>query len=231
MYAKYFKRVLDFFLSLCALIVLSPFLLIQTAIGTFAMKGNPFFVQKRPGKIDPKTGREKIFSLIKFRTMSNERDENGELLPDEKRLNKYGKFLRSTSCDELPELINILIGDMAIVGPRPQLVRDMVFMTPEQRQRHTVRQGLTGLAQINGRNSMSWETKFEYDLEYIKKITFIGDMKIVLKTIGKVFKRDGITEDGMATAEDLGDYLLRVGSVPQVQFEEKQNEAKQLLGV
>ena len=231
MYAKYVKRPLDFLLSLTALITLSPLLLILTIVGAIAMKGNPFFVQKRPGRISKKTGQEKIFSLIKFRTMSNAKDKDGNLLPDKDRLNRYGRFLRSTSLDELPELVNIVKGDMAIVGPRPQLVRDMVFMTPEQRKRHTVRQGLTGLAQVSGRNNMSWEKKFEYDLEYINRITFIGDFKIVLKTVGKVFKRDGITEEGMATAEDLGEYLLRVGNVAQNQFEQKQNEAKQLLGV
>ena len=231
MYAKYVKRPLDFVLSLTALIILSPLLLILTIVGAIAMKGNPFFVQKRPGRISKKTGQEKIFSLIKFRTMSNAKDKDGKLLPDKDRLNRYGRFLRSTSLDELPELVNIVKGDMAIIGPRPQLVRDMVFMTPEQRKRHTVRQGLTGLAQVSGRNNMSWEKKFEYDLEYIHRITFIGDFKIVLKTVGKVFKRDGITEEGMATAEDLGEYLLRVGNVAQNQFEQKQNEAKQLLGV
>ena len=231
MYAKYVKRPLDFVLSLTALIVLSPLLLILTIVGAIAMKGNPFFVQKRPGKISKKTGQEKIFSLIKFRTMSNAKDADGNLLSDKDRLNGYGRFLRSTSLDELPELVNIVKGDMAIVGPRPQLVRDMVFMSPEQRKRHTVRQGLTGLAQVSGRNNISWEEKFEYDLEYIDRITFIGDFKIVLKTVGKVFKRDGITEEGMATAEDLGEYLLRVGNVAQKQFEQKQNEAKQLLGV
>lgn len=230
-YERFIKRPLDFLLSLSALIVLSPLLLILMTAGAVAMKGNPFFVQKRPGRIDRRTGQEKIFSLIKFRTMSNARDKDGNLLPDKDRLNAYGRFLRSTSLDELPELVNIVKGDMAIVGPRPQLVRDMVFMTPEQRKRHTVRQGLTGLAQVSGRNNMSWEMKFEYDLEYIKKITFIGDLKIILKTVYKVFKREGISEEGMATAEDLGEYLLRVGNVAQYQFEQKQTEAKKLLGV
>lgn len=231
MYAKFIKRPLDFVLALTALIVLSPVLLILTIIGAIAMKGSPFFMQKRPGRISKKTGQEKIFNLIKFRTMSNAKDKNGNLLPDKDRLNRYGRFLRSTSLDELPELVNIVIGDMAIVGPRPLLVRDMVFMTQEQRKRHTVRQGLTGLAQVSGRNNMSWEKKFEYDLEYIMEITFIGDLKIILQTVGKVFRRDGITEEGMATAEDLGDYLLRMGDVEQVQFEQKQAEARDLLGV
>ena len=225
MYEKCFKRVLDFLLSLLALIILSPVLLVLTVVGTIVMKGNPFFTQLRPGKD------EKIFKLIKFRSMTCETDENGKLLPDEQRLTGYGKFLRSSSLDELPELINILKGDMSIVGPRPQLVRDMVFMTPEQRKRHSVRQGLTGLAQCSGRNNMSWEQKFAYDLQYIENITFWGDVKIIFKTALKVLKRDGITEEGMATAEDLGDYLLHKGEVEEAEYEEKQKEARELLGV
>ena len=223
MYAKFFKRVMDFVLSLCALIVLSPVLLILVVLGAVIMKGNPFFTQLRPGKD------EKIFKMIKFRSMTCETDANGNLLPDEVRLTKYGKFLRATSLDELPELLNIVKGDMSIVGPRPQLVRDMVFMTPEQRRRHSVRPGLTGLAQCNGRNAMSWEKKFEYDLIYIKKITFWGDVKILLQTVVKVFQRDGINEEGMATAEDLGDYLLRIGTVDKEEYAEKQAEASRTL--
>ena len=223
MYAKFFKRVMDFVLSLCALIVLSPVLLILVVLGAVIMKGNPFFTQLRPGKD------EKIFKMIKFRSMTCETDENGNLLPDEVRLTKYGKFLRATSLDELPELLNIVKGDMSIVGPRPQLVRDMVFMTPEQRRRHSVRPGLTGLAQCNGRNAMSWEKKFEYDLIYIQKITFLGDVKILLQTVIKVFQRDGINEEGMATAEDLGDYLLRIGTVDREEYAEKQAEASRTL--
>ncbi|MBP3579685.1 MAG: sugar transferase [Clostridia bacterium] len=225
MYASFFKRGIDFMLSLLALTVLSPILVILIILGAVMMKGNPFFTQLRPGKD------EKIFKLIKFRTMTCETDENGKLLPDEVRLVPYGKFLRSTSLDELPELINILIGDMAVVGPRPQLVRDMVFMSDEVRRRHTVRPGLTGLAQCSGRNNMSWEKKFEYDLEYIEKITFLGDMKIIFRTAFKVLKRDGITEDGMATAMDLGDYLLSKGEVEQAFYDEKQSEAKELMEV
>ena len=225
MYAKYFKRVMDFILSLLALLVLSPVLLVLMLVGAIVMKGNPFFTQLRPGKD------EKIFKLIKFRSMTCETDKNGNLLPDEERLTKYGKLLRSTSLDELPELINILKGDMSIVGPRPQLVRDMVFMTPEQRKRHSVRQGLTGLAQCSGRNNMSWEQKFAYDLQYIENITFWGDVKIILMTVGKVLKRDGITEEGMATAADLGDYLLQNGEVTSDEYAQKQEQAKQLLKV
>lgn len=231
MYAKCFKRVIDFLLSLMAICVLSPILLILIIVTAIAMKGNPFFTQLRPGRIDKKTGKEKIFRMIKFRTMTNEKDENGDLLPDELRLNKFGKILRSTSLDELPELFNILKGDMAIIGPRPQLVRDMVFMTPEERTRHSVRPGLSGLAQVNGRNNMTWEKKFEYDLHYIEHISFWGDIKIIFKTVAKVFARDGINEEGMATAMDLGDYLLQKGSLTKEEYDRGQIEAKELMGV
>lgn len=215
MYRKYIKRILDFTLSLIALIVLSPILLI-TAILVKIKLGSPIiFKQQRPGK------NEKIFTLYKFRTMTDKKDEEGNLLPDEQRLTKFGKILRSTSIDELPELINILKGDMAIVGPRPQLIRDMLFMTDEQRKRHDVRQGLTGLAQVNGRNNLTWEEKIEYDLEYIKNITFLNDVKIIFKTIGKVFKREDIETEGMETAEDLCDYLLRTGKITKKEYKEK----------
>ncbi|MBQ1231454.1 MAG: sugar transferase [Clostridia bacterium] len=225
MYAKYIKRLLDFCLSLCALIVLSPILLVLTVLGALMMKGNPFFTQLRPGKD------EKIFKLIKFRTMTCEKDKDGNLLSDDKRLTKYGKFLRSTSLDELPELFNILKGDMAVVGPRPQLVRDMVFMTARERARHTVRPGLSGLAQVNGRNAIAWESKLQYDLTYIENITFCGDISLIIQTIFKVFKREDISEEGMETAEDLGDYLLRIGSVEEGEYQIKQQEAKELMGV
>lgn len=223
MYAKYWKRFLDITVSLAALIVLSPLLLVLTILGAIIMRGNPFFTQIRPGKD------EKLFRLLKFRSMSNRKDCNGNELPDEQRLTKYGKFIRATSLDELPELWNILKGDMSIVGPRPQLVRDMVFMTDEQRQRHAVRQGLTGLAQCNGRNAISWERKLDYDLEYIEHITFWGDLHIILKTVGSVLKREGVCEDDMATAEDFGDYLLHAGLVNPGEYEEKQLEALELL--
>lgn len=231
MYARFFKRLIDFLLSLIALSVLSPFLIIFIIIGAIAMRGNPFFTQLRPGKINKKTGKERIFKLIKFRTMTNAKDKNGNLLPDDKRLTAYGKFLRSTSIDELPELINILIGNMSIVGPRPQLVRDMVFMTEEQRRRHTVTPGLTGLAQCSGRNNITWEQKFEYDLEYIKKITFIGDVKILLKTVGKVLKREDTVREGTVSDMDFGDWLLQNGNVEQSEYDEKQLEAKELMRV
>lgn len=228
-YKRFFKRFYDIVLSGFALIILSPLLLIMTIVGAIAMKGNPFFVQPRPGKIDPKTGKEKIFKLIKFRTMSNEKDKDGNLLPDEKRLNNYGKFCRTTSIDELGELVNIFIGDMSIIGPRPQLVRDMVFMTEEQRQRHTVRPGLSGLAQVSGRNAISWDKKFSIDLEYIKEITFFEDIRIILLTVKKVFEHDGIAAEGQATVDDFGDVLLKEGKISQVEYCNKQDKAKQIL--
>ena len=223
MYANCLKRVLDFFCALAAICCLSPLLVILTIVGIIKMKGNPFFTQPRPGKD------EKIFKLIKFRTMTNEKDAQGNLLPDDVRLNSYGKFLRSTSLDELPELFNILKGDMAVIGPRPQLVRDMVFMTPEQRKRHTVRQGLSGLAQVNGRNAITWENKIAFDLEYIQHISFISDVIIILATLGKVFKRDGITEQDCDTATDLGDYLLAEGRITREEYDRGQAEAKRLI--
>lgn len=187
MYAKYIKRPLDFILSLIAIIILSPLLLIVAILVRIKLGKPVIFKQQRPGK------NEKIFTLYKFRTMTDKKDENGNLLPDEQRLTKFGKALRSTSLDELPELINILKGDMAIVGPRPLLVEYLSLYNEEQRHRHDVRPGLTGLAQINGRNSISWEEKFKDDIEYIRRITFLGDCKIALKTIGKVFKKEGIS--------------------------------------
>ncbi len=225
MYQKFWKRFLDFTLSLAALVVFSPVLLVLTVVGAVVMRGNPFFTQIRPGKD------EKLFRLVKFRSMSNLKDKDGNLLPDEKRLTPYGKFIRATSLDELPELFNILVGDMSIVGPRPQLVRDMVFMTPQQRRRHSVRQGLTGLAQCNGRNGISWEKKLEYDLQYIEKITFLGDLKIILKTVRSVLVREGIHEEDAATAEDFGDYLLRTGKITPARYRQKQAQAEELLGV
>lgn len=231
MYANFFKRVLDIVLSLLSLTVLFPFLLIFSVIGVFAMHGNPFFTQLRPGK-KRKDGTEKIFRLIKFRTMNNKKDAVGNLLPDEQRLNGYGRWLRSTSIDELPELINIFVGDLSIVGPRPQLVRDMVFMSAEQRRRHDVRPGLTGLAQVSGRNNITWEQKFEYDLLYIDNgITFFGDLKIILMTVGRVLKRSDTVRDGTSSDMDFGDWLVFEGRVGETEYKEKQEEAKNLLGV
>lgn len=192
-YNRYIKRIIDFTLSLIALIVLSPLFLILVIVGAIAMKGNPFFVQERPGKIDSKTGREKIFKLIKFRTMSNAKDKNGNLLSDDKRLNKYGRLLRGTSLDELGELLNILNGDMAIVGPRPLLVEYLSYYTEEEHRRHDVRPGLTGWAQVNGRNNIhSWEERFAYDLEYVNSCSFLFDIKVLLLTVVKVIKRSDI---------------------------------------
>ncbi len=186
-YARYIKRPMDFFLSFCAVAVLSPILLILIIIGTIVMKGNPFFFQERPGK------NEKIFKLIKFRTMTYEKDKDGKLLPDEQRLTKYGNFIRHTSLDELPELFNILKGDMSIIGPRPLLPEYLPYYTATERHRHDVRPGLSGLAQINGRNAVTWEEKFSWDLKYVGDITFLGDIKIILLTVKKAFiKVEGV---------------------------------------
>ena len=197
MYARYFKRLIDFVLSLCALIILSPVLLILTVLGAVFMGGNPFFTQDRPGKD------KKIFKLIKFRTMDNRKDKNGNLLPDEVRLNKYGRILRATSLDELPELINIIKGDMSIIGPRPLLVRYLPLYNAEQQHRHDVRPGLTGYAQAHGRNAVSWEDKFAMDVWYTKNITFLGDVKIIWDTVMAVIKRSGISSETSATMEEF----------------------------
>ncbi len=229
MYAAFFKRFFDFVLSLLAILVLSPVLLILMLLGAIGMGGNPFFVQPRPGK-KGKDGKEVVFNMIKFRTMSNKKDAEGNLLPDEVRLNKYGKILRSTSLDELPELFNILKGDLSIVGPRPQLVRDMTFMTPEQRRRHDVRPGLTGLAQVNGRNNITWEQKFEYDLKYIDSgITLLGDIKIIFQTVGKVLKRSDTVREGTVSDMDFGDWLMQEGKVDKETYDAKMQEAKDIL--
>lgn len=197
MYAKCFKRVIDFTLSLIGLVILSPIFLILIVLGAICMKGNPFFTQQRPGK------KEKIFRLIKFRTMDNRKDKSGNLLSDEVRLNKYGKFLRCTSLDELPELLNILKGDMAIVGPRPLLVRYLKRYNAEQRHRHDVRPGLTGYAQAHGRNAVSWEDKFAMDVWYTKHITFIGDVEIIWDTVKTVLSHEGISSETAATMEEF----------------------------
>lgn len=200
MYAKFFKRLIDFTLSLIAVIVLFPLLLVLAVVGAIAMKGNPFFVQLRPGK-KGKDGKEKIFKLIKFRTMSNAKDDEGNLLPDDVRLNKYGRFLRSTSLDELPELLNIIAGDLAICGPRPLLVEYIEKYSVEQRRRHDVRPGLTGYAQAYGRNSITWEEKFLKDIYYVDHMSFVLDVKIIFKTIAVVLKRDGISSSESVTME------------------------------
>ncbi len=228
LYKPFFKRFWDVVLSGLAIIVLSPILLILSLLGLIFMKGNPFFTQKRPGK-KCKDGAEKIFKLIKFRTMSNKKDDSGNLLPDELRLNKYGKFLRSTSLDELPELFNIFVGDMSVIGPRPQLVRDMVFMSDQQRHRHDIRPGLSGLAQVNGRNNITWEQKFEYDLKYIKSINLFGDIGLIFKTVFKVFKRADTVRDGTESDIDFGDWLLQEGKVSREEYECGQKKARKLI--
>ena len=197
MYKKYFKRVIDFCLSLIGLIVLSPLFLILIILGIIFMRGNPFFVQQRPGKDG------KIFALIKFRTMDNRKDQEGHWLPDEVRLNKYGRFLRSTSLDELPELLNIAKGEMAVVGPRPLLVRYLERYNEEQRHRHDVCPGLTGYAQTHGRNTLSWEEKFAMDVWYTRNVTFLGDVKIIIDTVKVVLNRSGISSETSATMEEF----------------------------
>ena len=226
MYANFFKRLIDFTLALVALIVLSPVLLVLMVLGAVKMKGNPFFTQLRPGKD------EKIFKLIKFRSMTCETDADGNLLPDDQRMTRYGEILRSTSLDELPELFNILKGDMALVGPRPQLVRDMVFMSEDQRRRHSIRPGLTGLAQVSGRNNITWEQKLQYDLTYLDGgITLFGDIKILFMTVFKVFKREDVVRDGTVSDMDFGDWLLQRGEVTKEEYDRLQAEAKELLKV
>lgn len=202
MYERFIKRFFDFVLSFIALVILSPVLLLLTLTGAIAMRGNPFFVQPRPGKIG-RDGKEKIFNLIKFRTMSNAKDKNGNLLPDHVRLNWYGRFLRSTSLDELGELWNILVGDMSIVGPRPLLVKYLPLYTQEQRRRHNVRPGLTGYAQVNGRNVLSWEDKFKLDVEYVDNVSFVWDLRILIQTVLVVFKRSGISSGTYVTMEEF----------------------------
>ena len=202
-YEKYIKRPLDCFLATCAVVVLSPVMLV-TAILVRAKLGSPvLFTQERPGMIDPRTGKEKIFKLYKFRSMMDERGDNGELLPDELRLTKFGHTLRSTSLDELPELLNIIKGDMAVVGPRPLLVKYLERYTPTQRRRQEVRPGLTGLAMSTVRNSAGWDKKFELDVEYVDKVSFLMDVKIILWTIRIVLKREGINEPGNATNSEF----------------------------
>jgi len=222
-YEKHIKRIIDFILAVIGVIVFWPLMLILTIWGCIVMKGNPFFVQLRPGKD------ERLFTIVKFRTMTNERDSNGELLPDCYRLKTYGKFLRATSADELPELFNIIKGEMAIIGPRPLLVRDMVFMSPSQRRRHTVRPGLGGLAQVNGRNGISWETKLDWDVKYIEDISFSKDIELIFRTIKVVFEGSNINREGTASDMDLGDCLLKQGDITHKEYEKKQAEAKSIM--
>lgn len=228
-YERYVKRILDIVCALAALIVFCWLYAILAILVRIKLGSPVLFTQPRPGKD------EKIFRLYKFRSMTDARDENGNLLPDEVRLTSFGKALRATSLDELPEAINILRGDMSVIGPRPQLVRDMVFMTPEQRQRHTVRPGLSGLAQTKGRNAISWDGKLATDLEYIQNVTFLGDVKIILDTVKQVFFHQKGLEDSdvdeVEITDDFGDYLLKAGRVDKEEYERKQAEARGLLGV
>lgn len=223
MYVKFFKRLFDLTVSALALILLSPIMVIVAILVRVKLGSPVIFCQLRPGKD------ERVFKMYKFRSMTDERDENGKLLPDDIRLIPFGKKLRATSLDELPELWNILRGDMSIVGPRPQLVRDMVFMTPQQRKRHTVQPGLTGWAQVNGRNAILWEDKLRFDLEYLEHIGFWTDIKIIFKTVLCVFKKSDISAEGMETAEDYGDYLLRIGAIDKEEYINKQAEATRIL--
>lgn len=225
LWTRFIKRSFDFCSSLSLFLFLNatlifPILMIIVAI---KMKGNPFFVQKRPTK------NGKVFSLVKFRTMTNERDENGNLFPDEQRMTKFGKMLRDTSLDELPELLNIIVGHMSVVGPRPQLVRDMVFFSEDAMRRQSVRAGLTGLAQTSGRNNMLWEERFDYDLEYIDNYNFFYDIKLIFRTVKKVAGAEDVATDGMETSEDYGDYLLRIGAIDKNTYDLKQAEAKEIL--
>lgn len=228
-YEKYIKRILDIICALLAIIVFGWLYIIISILVKIKM-GNPIvFKQPRPGIIDPKTGKERIFNMYKFRTMTDKRDEKGNLLPDEDRLGAFGSALRKTSLDELLEAFNILKGDMSVVGPRPQLVRDMVFMSDEQRMRHTAKPGLTGLAQVKGRNSVTWEEKFNWDLRYIEKVSFLRDVKIVIDTIVVVFKRSGITDGVNATALDYGDALLKDGKISKEKYDAELAHAKHVL--
>lgn len=228
-YEKYVKRAIDVTCATGAIVVFSPIYLGVAALVRTKLGSPVLFTQDRPGLVGP-DGKETVFKMYKFRSMTDERDENGDLLPDEVRLTKFGKWLRNTSLDELPEAFNILNGTMSVIGPRPQLVRDMVFMSKEQRMRHTAKPGLSGLAQVNGRNAISWEDKMNWDLKYIKKVTFKEDLKIILDTVKKaLIKQEGITQDDMATAEDFGDYLLRTEKVDSKDYEIKQEEAKDIL--
>lgn len=228
-YEKYGKRILDIACATAAIVVFSPLYLGVAALVKLKLGSPILFTQDRPGLIG-KDGKETVFKMYKFRTMTDERDENGELLPDDVRLTKFGKWLRNTSLDELPEAFNILNGTMTVIGPRPQLVRDMTFMTKEQRARHTAKPGLSGLAQVNGRNGISWEEKLDWDRKYIQNVSFAGDVKIIFDTVKKAFiKQEGITQDDMATAEDFGDYLLRTGKIDVENYEKKQCVAFSIL--
>ena len=231
MYAKYFKRLLDIIFAMSAILVFFWLYIIIAVLVRIKLGSPILFSQVRPGKKD-KNGIEKIFKLYKFRTMTDQKDEYGKLLPDEIRLTKFGRWLRGTSLDELPEVYNILKGDMSIIGPRPQLVKDMVFMTPEQRKRHDVRPGLSGLAQTRGRNALAWDDKLATDLEYVNNITFLKDMKIILDTVKQVFFKQSTIKasniDEVEITDDFGDYLLKNGKISYDEYRIKHEKASKI---
>lgn len=223
MYSKFFKRFFDIVLSGLAMLILSPVLLVLIVLVAIFLGRPVLFKQVRPGY------KNKLFCMQKFRTMTNAYDKEGNLLPDSERMTKFGRSLRSLSLDELPELWNIFTGKMSIVGPRPQLVKDLVFFDDEIAKRQSVRPGLTGLAQVSGRNNATWDERFECDLKYVQKITFWGDLRILFKTVGKVFARSDVATDGMDTSEDYGDYLLRLGRIDQATYDEKVAKSKEMI--
>ncbi len=225
-YEKYIKRLLDIICSILAIVVFCWLYAIIAIVVRLKMGKPVLFTQPRPGLIID--GKEHIFKMYKFRTMTNEKDQNGSLLPDEERLPKFGKMLRATSLDELPEAFNILKGDMSIIGPRPQLVRDMVFMDDKTRMRHSAKPGLSGLAQINGRNAVTWEQKFEWDLKYIERVSFLGDLRIILATVKKVFGK-GESSEELNVTDDYGDALLKAGKISKDYYEIKQIEARNII--
>lgn len=226
-YERYVKRALDVICSLLFIIVFCWLYAIIAVVVAVKMGRPVLFKQPRPGIV--KNGKETIFDMYKFRSMTDERDRHGNLLPDDQRLPRFGALLRSTSLDELPEVFCILKGDMSVIGPRPQLVRDMVFMTDQQRMRHTAKPGLTGLAQIKGRNAVTWEEKMDWDLKYIEKVSFLNDVKILFDTVAVVFKRSGITDGENATALDYGDALLKAGKISKEKYEAEQAHARNLI--
>ena len=228
-YEKYIKRLLDIVCSLLFIIVFCWLYAIIALMVRLKMGSPVLFKQPRPGLVSPKTGKERIFDMYKFRSMMDAKDKDGNLLPDDQRLPKFGAMLRSTSLDELPEVFCILKGDMSVIGPRPQLVRDMVFMTEEQRMRHTAKPGLTGLAQVKGRNAVTWEEKLNWDLNYIERVTFWNDVKILFETVAVVFNRSGITDGENATALDYGDTLMKAGKITREEYDALQAKAIRIL--
>lgn len=222
-YEKFFKRFFDLVISFLAVIILSPFFLLTYLLSLIFLGGNPIFKQYRPGK------NGKIFALYKFRSMTNKKDKDGNLLPDKDRITWWGKIIRKTSLDELPQLFNILKGDMSIIGPRPRMVEECVFLDETQQDRFAVRPGITGWAQVNGRNSITFDKVVQYDKEYVEKISFWFDVKIFFKTIGCVFKRSGVNKEGTVSNEFHGDYLLRTGQITKEYYDEKIKIAKQMI--